>query len=89
MKRVAALAVLLLALAGCGETTVSDVPWDEYAPQVHDEAMNATGDCAAIADLTARMLDGDDAHRARYGHGNSTIVAFLDGEYEKAGCSRG
>lgn len=87
MKRLAA-GLALLALAGCGGTSISDVPWDEYAPQVHREVSEAisSGDCQAMDDLASRMLDGDDAHRARYGHGNSTLVSYLDDAADAAGC---
>lgn len=81
-------AAVLALVAGCGGTTVSDVPWSEYAPQVHHNAMQAvgSGDCQAMQQAFDDAANSDDAHRSRWGHGNSDLMAYLDDQMQAAGC---
>lgn len=81
-------AVALALLTGCGETAANDVPWSEYAPQVHDATMRAvgSGNCRAMQRAFDGAANSDDAHRARWGHGNTDLMGYLDQQMKAAGC---
>lgn len=81
---------MIAAVVACSPsgTDASDVPWEQYAPQVRDRVEQAIDaeDCDAMSDEFWSASDGTDAHRAKWGEGNGELMAYIDEAMDAASC---
>jgi hypothetical protein len=64
------------------------VPWSDYATEVHQriDAMAASHDCTGLQDEFDSAERNGDATRARTGHNNADLMAYIDYQQRGAGC---
>jgi len=85
MTRLASLALIAGLLVGCG---AASVPWSDYAPGLQSsiDRLATSRDCVALQEQFDVSDANDDATRARTGHGNADLMAYIDAKMRSAGC---
>lgn len=92
IRRTYVWGVTLLLVAGCSASgSDSGVPWDDYSPDLREriDDLGDTADCAALQDEFDAADANNAATKARTGHNNAGLLAYIDAVMRDAGCYGG